>query len=592
MRLNNCGISLISYFVDMMASGSYLAKPTTLAERKSLLLWVNSIGIEECTQVNSSLSFKNGVLFCLIADYIKGNCNESFLNSVIYDTTDDNASIYNITLAWREIAEIWDEFNLNPEDVYTNEEEVFRFLKILRDLHFIIHNDTADLEEMNRSCAEQVNLTDSVDNTMTIPSHMNINPWSEVRFIKLNDNSSNNHVDNRNVSSNPLRNANLQPCKELYKDIKEELKFNSVKTNQSRDLVLEEPSPEKAINYQSSYHTNILKKESFDSSPLLTRIKNMKSVNTNVLSKAGASSESTKELSNLRSAGGWQKAPTPKNYNFAVNDQISMFSSQDKRVAKNLNTSDIVEYYKENKMQRTPNETIGGDTLQRDMSVYDKHGFSARSQAPLANYHSFNPQIDMYEVKESRDNSNITQADQAFSFDRQNLFSIEDLHLENNLPLAEINKEDEGRKVQTWKSEVVIKPLKLPSTTHNAHKYKNLVSESQKFDANRISADSPMRMLKETQKEKSEIKINLDNELNESVFHNIYDTSIIKRGILWQSTQKLTDRAFFFKFLHTSLPFSDILSYENSNNIPLRELNIAWVPEGLHAKTVTIGNLY
>ena len=80
---------------------------------------MNGLGIEECSHANSSLSFKNGVLFCLIADLIKGGANASrFLDSIIYDTPDDNASIYNITLACREIAEIWEDFNLNPEVIF------------------------------------------------------------------------------------------------------------------------------------------------------------------------------------------------------------------------------------------------------------------------------------------------------------------------------------------------------------------------------------------------------------------------------------------------------------------------------------------
>ena len=127
----------------MISDPSYQNKPISLSDRKELIRWVNSLGIEEWQQANSSLSFKNGVLFCLIADFIKGGCNSSqFLDSVIQDTTDDNASIYNITLAWREIAEIWEDFNLNPELIYCDEGEVFHFLKILRDLHFIIQNDS------------------------------------------------------------------------------------------------------------------------------------------------------------------------------------------------------------------------------------------------------------------------------------------------------------------------------------------------------------------------------------------------------------------------------------------------------------------
>ena len=64
------------------------------------------------------------------------------MESIIFDTVDDNASIYNITLAWREVNEIWEDFNLNPELIYCDEKEVFRFLRILRDLHFIQQNSS------------------------------------------------------------------------------------------------------------------------------------------------------------------------------------------------------------------------------------------------------------------------------------------------------------------------------------------------------------------------------------------------------------------------------------------------------------------
>ena len=142
-----CGFSKIKFIIGIWSEGASLDHPTSLTERKKLIEWVNSIDIEEWKQANSSLSFKNGVLFWFIADFIKGGQKSSnFLESVIFDTNDDNASIYNITLACREIAEIWEDFNLNPELVYWDEEEVYRFLKILRDLNFIIKNDSKKLK--------------------------------------------------------------------------------------------------------------------------------------------------------------------------------------------------------------------------------------------------------------------------------------------------------------------------------------------------------------------------------------------------------------------------------------------------------------
>lgn len=109
------------------------------------------------------------MLFCLIADYIKGGNTSQFLDSVIYDTHDDNASIYNITLACREIAEIWEDFNLNPELVYCDEEEVFRFIRILRDLHFIIQQDSKSIFELNQLIVDIVNELEVNHNTHVEP---------------------------------------------------------------------------------------------------------------------------------------------------------------------------------------------------------------------------------------------------------------------------------------------------------------------------------------------------------------------------------------------------------------------------------------
>ena len=49
--------------IEPIQDQDYINRPTGLLERKQIIEWVNSIDIPECKQVNSSLSFKNGVLF-------------------------------------------------------------------------------------------------------------------------------------------------------------------------------------------------------------------------------------------------------------------------------------------------------------------------------------------------------------------------------------------------------------------------------------------------------------------------------------------------------------------------------------------------
>jgi hypothetical protein len=481
---------------------------------------VNSLDIEEWKQASSSLSFKNGVLFCLIADYIKGGVNDSqFLDSVIFDTTDDNASIYNITLAWREIAEIWEDFNLNPELVYCEEEEVFRFIKILRDLNFIIQNDSmfinntiaTELEEIKHSShVEPVELTDSrnviqeeqdssIRNT-SMNRSQNIEEWRMINKENLPQQPLNKQWVYPLDSYNPMFDCKENELNDI-REIENELKQNLMISNSNfRNPTLEEPSPGKLEGY-GMYHSNMINHERISHPPPpMSHHKRIVASNSNPVFRIGATMPN--EGYEGQKNGDSSLNPTPKNYNFALNDQISMFSSQDKhrRTFQKMNTSDIVEYNKE--ISNFANqERNNADTLERDVSPFssDYRVRTTRTENVPPNYHSFNPDIPRTdEDNETNDDTNNDPktngvADDAFSFDKKNLFSIEDLHSKQNRPLREINEGNGANKSQNLSKKSKIKPFNLPRTTFKEQKHKRIIDESGRYNLNRISADSPVR---------------------------------------------------------------------------------------------------
>ena len=62
---------------------------------------------------------------------------------------------------------------------------------------------------------------------------------------------------------------------------------------------------------------------------------------------------------------------------------------------------------------------------------------------------------------------------------------------------------------------------------------------------------------------------------NKTAVESKFNTSIFKRGIMIDSSQKMTDNVWFIKFVHTSLPFCGILK-DDQSKAQLNELDIAW----------------
>ncbi|CAI2358904.1 unnamed protein product [Moneuplotes crassus] len=490
---------------------AYHDKPTSLLERKELIEWVNNLEIPECKQANSSLSFKNGVLFCLIADFIKGGGNaNNFLSSVIMDTNDDNASIYNITLACREIAEIWEDFNLNPELVYCDDEEVFRFLKILRDLNFIVQNDTAEIERMNRnSYGGPVELSEESQRESDnfemndIQQNQPIDACEEFRVINQEN------LKHKEESSNNYDSLNEAKDDEIndIREIEEELKRNNMAASNSNffNSNLEEPSPGNEEIY-GCYHNNMINPGTNNQPPPLPRMGIMQSrshQNFKISDPTKFINDSNMPVP-LRDS---MASSTPKDYNFALHDQISMFSSQDRgntyQAPNQMNISDIVEYNRD--PVSYPRQPYFVDTLERDNSqcMSGHKAPTVYTEPPAPNYHSFNPEASKTEAGETNAETN-NDPNNPFGHDRKNLFSIEDLNSKEDRPLKEIKvqalsqREDSGSRKRHK-----VKPSDLPMTTYKAQKHKKLIEEGDRYNTDLISADSPMRHMFESKRKPS-----------------------------------------------------------------------------------------
>jgi hypothetical protein len=346
------------------------------------------------------------------------------------------------------------------------------------------------------------------------------------------------------------------------KELERELKENLMNSNSNfRNPTLEEPSPPNSETY-GTYHWNLIKHEVVSQPPLLDRIERLSTSNSHPMLKFAASTSSTTGMTPNMGYRGSTHYPTPTNYNYALNDQISMFSSQDKRA---VNTSDIVEYSKEIPFQRPP--VSYADTFERDPG-FNRAQTTRKNQA-VHNFESFQP-VEHIKNDFNENNENPDQED-GFSFDKKNLFNIEDLHSRENKPLRELKVESKSQRDNSGSRKRKVKPLDLPMTTFKAQKHQKLMRESQKFNVNKISTDSPLRITKKTHSRAGSKSIRDKSEPKE----NKYNTSIFKRGLFMQSNQWINPDRHFFKFIHTSLPFCNIqLDYNNS--IPLTELDIAW----------------
>lgn len=332
-------------------------------------------------------------------------------------------------------------------------------------------------------------------------------------------------IDNNQVFTLDSHNPTFDSKENELNDIREierELKQNLMVSNSNfRNPTLEEPSPGKQEGF-GMYHSNMINHEIMSQPPPpMSHHKRINASNSNPIFRIGATMPS--EAYEGYRVHESSLDPTPKNYNFALNDQISMFSSQDrhKRAFQKMNTSDIVEYNRE-----MPNfashERNNADTLERDVSPFssDYRARTTRTEHVPHNFHSFNPDIPKTEEdNETNDESNNDPkanavGEDAFSFDKKNLFSIEDLHSKHNRPLREIHEQNGAKKSQKTSKRSKIKPFNLPRTTFKEQKHKRIIDESNRYNLNRISADSPVRT-KQPEKFKISIRASLNRNGNE-----------------------------------------------------------------------------
>lgn len=431
------------------------------------------------------------------------------------------------------------------------------------------------------SHAEAIELTESQtqeheDNYQPPESEVN-HAYSERKEKLLNqDNSSPKEgfpeYDNEPniVENNFFKENGINDIREL----EEELKQNLIKSNSNfENPTLEEPSPAKLTDY-GLYHSNMI--DHMPTQPSTrNKTNNMAMSKSNPVFGMGASTTSTHIMYDRNLPREPVHNPTPKCYNFAINDQISMFSSQDKTAGRrnpHMNTSDLVEYSRDPSTQRR-NASNNADTLERDPAQPNgaRGMHTNRTDTNLHNFHSFNPDLANKEYHPSGDavTENHPKApltEDAFSFDKKNLFSIEDLNSNKNKPLKElhIQKEENQQKIKE-SGKPKVKPLKLPKTTFKAQKHKKLIDETKRFNVARISADSPVRtnagsskgkehnLLYFIERTKDRTMLTKDVSDNEEIY--TYNTSIFNRGILMDSNQLLAPNTHFFKFVHTSKPF-------------------------------------
>jgi len=136
-----------------------------------------------------------------------------------------------------------------------------------------------------------------------------------------------------------------------------------------RNPTFEEPSPAKNEDY-GMYHNNIVDQSVENQPPLLPRAGKIAGSSSNPVFKVAGVPQSTYQANTTNMSYDSGHAPAMRNYQFAMNDKISMFSSQDpQQRTLQMNSSDIVEYNRDGSVRRACNVN-NADTLERDVSPY------------------------------------------------------------------------------------------------------------------------------------------------------------------------------------------------------------------------------
>ena len=360
---------------------------------------------------------------------------------------------------------------------------------------------------MNRnSHVEPVELTESMQQDSGVKMTSNYQSSKEAEdceeFRVINKN---NLPSKENLESSEFHTNNFETKENEVNDIREieeELKRNLIQSNSNFvNPTLEEPSP--GTNHQyGGYPDNMMRNEIMSQPPPFPPLNLMQSSKSHQQFKIDQETVSNNDFYNKFPLRDSNISSTPKGYNYAVNDKISMFSTQDRnkpQIGMNkLNTSDIVEYnYDPPAYQNQPGNH--GDTLERDFSPYmsGHKAYTVNADPIPNNYHSFNPETAKTEAGETNAETH-NDPNHPFNYDARNLFSIEDLKTKENKPLRGPNTEAKSQKNHSGTRK--IRPIDLPMTTFKAQKHKKLIEEGEKYNTNKISADSPIRQDSESQK--------------------------------------------------------------------------------------------
>ena len=248
---------------------------------------------------------------------------------------------------------------------------------------------------------------------------------TEFRFINRDHmafKDSVNHYDDEHDTSRDKGFIRYENELNDIKELEQELKRNLASSNSNfMNPTFEEPSPSKPVDL-GAYHSNVV---SFSSNQqqLVQMHDRTQALNNNGV-QLRTSSNSANMARDYFIRKDTAVSSIPNNCKFMLNDQISMFSSQDAKAeaVHKMNTSDIVEYSQDHSAFKQQNMR-NYDTLERHVEhvASETQRDQAKREYQLQNFHSFNPDIPNDEETnvDTSFKHNYPISEEAFSFDRK-----------------------------------------------------------------------------------------------------------------------------------------------------------------------------
>lgn len=272
-----------------------------------------------------------------------------------------------------------------------------------------------------------VELTDSGPAEYEHSDDQHSNDNAEFRFVNRDNiayKDSSNHYDDQHDTSRDKDYARYDNELNDIKELEQELKRNLVSSNSKfMDPTFEEPSPAKPADLDA-YHSNVIgfasNQQQRAQAPDKTHASDRaQAVNNALQVRSSSNSVSIPRDYFIRKDAAANSIPN--DCKFMLNDQISMFSSQDAKAAHKVNTSDIVEYSQDQSAFKQHAHNY--DTLDRHIepAASDAQREQVKREYQLQNFHSFNPDIpnDDETNVDTSFKRNYPISEDAFSFDRK-----------------------------------------------------------------------------------------------------------------------------------------------------------------------------